>query len=125
MKEQILQFVKETASVSFVELQRHLGDAARGDLAWSPATRPNFVFWAGMSEEFIDAIVGLLREGQLIAKPTTLLVYVIDGSYLDLPVAKGNYRYKKPHWVPLVFDAAEVMAEDVRRGIRKAARRHV
>ena len=105
MKDKILSYVKEHGNVSFAELERLLGDVAHGDQAIGPAENKTLLYWGGMSAEFVDAVGELLDTGQLVMKPASFLVYLVDSSIVSLPVAKSNRQYKKPHWMPIVFDA--------------------
>lgn len=105
MKQKILDYVKRfNGGVTFVELARMLGDQANGNLAMCSARNEAIVYWAGMSAEFIDAIRELLDEYEITLKPTSLLVYAVDGASMALPLVKGNYNYKRDHWLPLVFN---------------------
>lgn len=103
MKSEILDFFKKELciGVTFAELVAFFGDKIAGDYAW--IIEPNMVLWMGLSEDFLDAMGALVKEGQLEIKPATPLVYIMDGLCLTLPLVKGNYRYKKPHWFPVCF----------------------
>jgi hypothetical protein len=50
---------------------------------------PNNILWAGMSEAFAAAVLGLVKEGLIHYAPTTFFVYMIDGGGLTRPGAKG------------------------------------
>jgi len=104
VKKQILEYVQERGNVSFAELMRLGGDAAKGDQALCLEEYPNLIMWAGMSQPFIKAIEELLEEGRLVEKPTSLLVYMADGMLLRMPLAKSKRHYKKPRWTPVVFN---------------------
>ncbi len=54
------------------------------------------IFWSGFSEEFVDAFVKLKNEGYLTTKPTGILTYVYDGTFL-----RAN------NWLPAVIDLTE------------------
>jgi hypothetical protein len=103
MADQILALVKNRETVSFMELEREIDGFKGGDYEW--ILDPwNIVLWAGMTKEAIDAML-LLREKHLIhPTATTLLVYMIDGGMPRLPLAKRKVVYKKPHWIPVVFN---------------------
>jgi len=104
MREKILNLVRERRHVSFVELERLLGDAMAGDLGIT-LHDDNTILWLGVSEQFAEAFNDLVKSGAVRLKPTSLLVYLVDGKALTLPLVKGRYRYKQPHWLPVVLDA--------------------
>lgn len=66
---------------------------------------PNVIYWVGMSDAAAEAMEELITSKKIIPKPTSHLTYLHDGRCLDLPIQKKNYRYKTPHWMPLVFNA--------------------
>ncbi len=53
---------------------------------------------------------------------TQLLVYLVDGQVPSLPLARSPRTYKKPHWLPVAFNASlnaqEVSAK--KKGRRQA-----
>jgi hypothetical protein len=68
---------------------------------WEVAT--NQVIWVNMTQEAADAIRELRAEGRIIGKPSSLLVYTIDGLTLRLPLVKPKGAYRAPHWLPLTI----------------------
>lgn len=120
-KEQILNYVKTTQAVSFAELTRLLGNSGVGPYCLCLSGHPNHIFWANMSAEFADAMMELLASGELIAKPTNVLVYLVDGQILNMPLTRGLYAHKKPHWVPIVLNARATTSHDIERGLQEAA----
>ena len=121
MRERILDYVRQYGGVSFAELQVELGKEAEGDLMFCYENRPNWVLWAGCSEEFVVTIDGLFKERLLTASPTSFLTYLCDGRVLELPIVKGNYKYKTPHWVPVALNANPPPSREERfRLMRKA-----
>lgn len=104
LRDKILSLVRTLGAVSFAELAHTLGPQFRGDCTlWLDPER-NLILWPGISEEAAGTILTLLEEGALVLRPSSPLTYLIDGMYPSLPVARGRYRYAKPHWVPVVFD---------------------
>jgi hypothetical protein len=100
-------FVRERGEgVTFVEITRFLKQffETEGDGAVFVPSHPNTVFWAGMSPQYVDVIKEAVNQKLIIPKPTSLLVYLIDGGALKLPTAKGSRKYKKPHWLPIAFN---------------------
>ena len=108
MREQILELVRSERQVSFVQITRLQG--ARGDRALV-AGDTNVVLWDGLSQEAIDAIAGLRRDGLIEYVPTSVQTYVLDGARLKMPLAKSGAAmkqgYKKPHWLPVVIDPVD------------------
>jgi len=102
MSEKIVQCVREKGGTSFVELMRAVGPEAEGDISMEAPPGYNIVWWSGMSETFVDALE--LARSYIEPTPTSVLVYAIDGGMLGLPIVKQARRYKKPHWVPMVFN---------------------
>jgi hypothetical protein len=106
MAERIFETVKGFGpACSFKEMQDRCGDEAKGDLdiVLSDA-RPNTVLWVGVSQMFTDAFFSF--GGRIEIHPSCELIYMMDGAFLRLPVAKRGPRrndYKTPHWVPVVF----------------------
>lgn len=89
--------------VTFAQLSRLPGFA--GDLAMlvnSPRAS-NIVYWDGLSQEAVDGLEIIRREGEYEIVPTVSLTYLIDGMAMTLPIAKRARHYKKPHWMPMVF----------------------
>ena len=108
-KEAVYQYVKAWGSTSFAELQRDLGQyfTVDGNCTLVLDADTNCVVWDGVSVQFIEAVVELLREKRLIAVSCHWLVYLHDGCVLRMPVAKRppSCGYKKPHWMPATLHA--------------------
>jgi len=99
MAQQILDLVRRQRNVSFVELERIEGFGG-GKLELG--LEGNFVLWTGLTPEAVAALDEL--RGFIYPRPAHLLVYLHDGQGLDLPIAKSARHYKKPHWLPVVFN---------------------
>lgn len=107
LEEQILGLVARLGGgVSFAELMSHCENAA-GDRTLYSADNRNVVLWQGLSRSCIEALQKLIEEEQIELAPTSVLVYGVDGVGLDLPVVKRQYRYKTPHWLPVVLNLGE------------------
>lgn len=104
LKTRVLDFIKSWgADVSFVELKRHFPEFD-GQKDFGLLDK-NIVFWSGISDEFADALDQLIREDLITVKPTTSMVYMLDGILIRLPIAKRpKHAYKKPRWLPVVFN---------------------
>lgn len=101
LKDEILKYVQQMrGGVSFAELSRFEGFGGKIRIE----ARENMVIWANMSQEAVDALNELRAEAKVHFYPTQILVYMADGAALDLPLAKSNRDYKKPHWLPCVVN---------------------
>jgi hypothetical protein len=74
----------------------------RGDLA--AEVRDNIVLWLGMSEDFFAVVRAL--QGHVTMDPTEWWA-VIYSEWPQMPIAKRDYPYKEPHWLPVTFSAKE------------------
>lgn len=104
MKERIFNFISKLGGVSFVELSENI-DGFNGD--YELHSLDNLIAWADMSMEAIDSIRELCKEGRIIPTIANPLVYLVDGMALNYPIAKKQIAYKKPHWIPVVFNVPE------------------
>lgn len=106
LEDRIVEFIRQRRYVTFVELERYFGEFS-GEYTWWLDGRCNLLLWSGMSEVFIDTLSALLKRGAVVMRPASLLTYLVDGCILKLPLAKGRYRYRTPHWVPVCFDVPD------------------
>ena len=68
----------------------------------------NTVLWEGLNESLADALIGLVKTGRMNCRPTSPLVYAVDGAVLKLPIARRpGYRYRRPHWLPVLYTRPE------------------
>jgi len=103
VEQKILDLVAERQHVSFVEIKRLLGEVSRGETWLSLPKHPNIILWPNISQAMADALTSLVKTGRLHMHPSSVLVYFADGESLNLPLAKKDRQYKKPHWLPVVF----------------------
>lgn len=89
--------------LTFVELSRIPGFHGTKEIL-APESFGNTIIWQAMSQEFCDAINGLIVDGEAHLYPSTPLVYMFDGCILKLPIAKTKRVYKTPHWLPCVLN---------------------
>jgi hypothetical protein len=102
MKDKIYETIdKIDGGVSFVELMNHIPES-KGDFEFGFKEK-NIVLWSDLSEEFLIAIQTLHDEQKIIMCLSSYLVYACDGGMLNLPISKQSIKYKKPHWLPVVF----------------------
>ena len=99
----VVAYVKKYDWVTFVELQRRFETfmPVNGTWALTATDNTNLIFWAGMSQEFMDLVEPLLREERIYYHPAQVLTYWIDGGTLNIPVAKSARKYKTKRWVPV------------------------
>jgi len=121
LAEDVAGLVKRRRHVSMVEIMRLAGDEGKGngELKFEKYGG-NVVIWRGMSEELADAIMEISSDG-LIHPHATLdtiggipMTYLIDGMSLKLPIVKNIPKngYKKPHWLPVVFEPGRRCPDD-------------
>jgi hypothetical protein len=64
----------------------------------------NIVLWSTITQESIDAINSLVRDGILeMHWVTSPFLYLTGGEMLNLPIAQKAINYKTPRWAPTVF----------------------
>lgn len=87
--------------LTFVELLQHI-PYLKGDCVYGMRDN-NIVYWSGVSEQCIRTLASLVDSGKIRISSTMPLTYFIDGAVPNLPVAKSNRKYKRPHWAPITF----------------------
>lgn len=105
-QERILKAIQIYDSASFVDLRNEVGDDMDGSKDFIAPNRPNTVLWAGISQEFADAIVELINHRRIRADVVSILEYLDTGTILRLPhshTLPQEKDFAKPHWVPLSF----------------------
>jgi len=101
LAEKILEYVEIHPGASFVEITKIEG--CEGELALTFSTYENIVLWPSMSQACVEALAELRNAKLIEMKPSTPLVYMIDGGLVKLPLAKTARQYKEPHWLPTVL----------------------
>lgn len=108
VEEAVVRFVEEHPGTTFGVLTQFLdgiGFPTSGSQYVGPGGYPNLITWAGMSEAYRDLVIGFINSDRLVASPTSVLTYFIDGgNILDMPIAKRPPKagYREPHWAPAV-----------------------
>ncbi len=102
----IMELVRRSDWVSFVEVDRMLKAAGMdpsGEIAICSPRDSNVVFWAGVSDAYVDAISGLLKDKKLFLHISDPFSYMIDGGGLSFPLAKRLPKdgYKTRRWLPV------------------------
>lgn len=89
--------------VSMVEIARLPG--AKGIHEFGSGSVGNVIFWHSLQEALVRGLVELIEEGRVVAKPSSQLVYFVDGLSLRLPIARpGRRSYRSLHWLPIVLN---------------------
>lgn len=104
-KEDICLYIRRYDWVSVAELKRRYDKEGDGTHALTLDRHPNVLVYANLSELLTQALIELLKGGQIHAHPAHALTYMIDGGLMQLPLAKriSEQDYRKPHWLPLCF----------------------
>lgn len=109
LTDQVYQRIALFNGVTFAELKETFPDYFGEDHAPQAmcfgGDYSNIILWTNISYEIVDALTHLLNEGVIKMVPTTHLTYFVDGCALNLPLAKGRYKYTKPHWLPVTFSS--------------------
>jgi hypothetical protein len=127
MADRILAYVRKWDVTTFRELQRLIGDEARGSVR--AELEPNLVIWDGASDILLDA-VDLRRERKeikFVKEPNAWYTYFLDGGRLNYPLAgrvpKGGY--KRPHWLPIIIRPSRPATPGDRSGPELQRRRDI
>lgn len=120
LKGDIFQYVWECSEVTFAELARkwpeHFKD---GNLEFLKESKEfsNIVLWSGLSDLGYQCLIKLINhpvnEFEFKMTPAHSLTYFLDGMSLQYPLAKSIRHYKKPHWLPCVFNVVRVKSPRV------------
>lgn len=88
--------------VSFADLM-HRSGRIQGTFCICLPGRENLILWTGLSKEFCDAFGNLKTSLRMHARPTSTLVYMIDGMRPTLPTAKRITKTtpKRDTWIPV------------------------
>lgn len=106
LTDRISELVHNVGSVSFVEMERRINGWVKGDHAMVIENDrcSNIVLWVNLGFEVIEAFNELKAGGAIHPKPSSYMIYLIDGGTLNMPLVKSMRHYKKPHWLPVVFN---------------------
>ena len=112
LREAIYAFVEEHDFVTFAALHKEFaGDAKESTEISLPGNR---IIWLGLPKPVIDAVLGLIAEGDLAAIPGHVAAYRRDGRVLPLPVEKRPP--KEPHaqakWLPVLLRTMDAAKAD-------------
>lgn len=103
LEDKIIAELHKMDRLSFVELWSRIPET-KGDHLMI-RERDNVAVGFGLSQEAIDALSSLLRQGRIYGDPVEVMIYMIDGCMPNMPIAKRAPAggYKEPHWIPMVI----------------------
>jgi hypothetical protein len=103
MRSEILELVRRESDATFAALQDRINGFVPGENALM--LEGNVCAWRGMTVDAVDTVIDLLQSKDLEMHSTSTLVYMADGAYLDLPIAKRPPAggYKERHWAPILL----------------------
>lgn len=106
MAGKILELVTARRTVSFAEMEDMIPGFGGGDqqISFNGKRSSNVVLWFGLTMEACDALEELREQHKIHPIATSALTYLIDGKHVKMPVARALRHYKKPHWLPVVFN---------------------
>ncbi len=119
-EEAVVEFVTHVGGVTFVELTGHFGSDAVGTRVITLHNDPNLVLWMNVSLALETAITGAINHKRIYAFPTTPLLYLMDGQFCTLPIAKTikPFYYRTPHWIPVEFNTWKHLTSAQRQVVR-------
>ena len=119
LRDRVLNIVREVDTVSFGELSNRFPEFRDGCAAY--CLRGNVVLWSGMTDEAIDALDALVANALIVAIPSSAKLYLYDGKRVNLPVALPGKKYKKVHWLPVVWRPFERCSPEIQKLVAQAA----
>lgn len=101
-KNELTEFCRERPGASMAEIAR-LPDAS-GERYLYADQECTLLIWPSLDQNLVTALCELMDSKRIEARPCPVLIYLIDGSVLQMPIAKQMKRpYKKPHWLPVTL----------------------
>ncbi|WP_455937020.1 pathogenicity island protein [Gemella morbillorum] len=104
IKSDLVKLIKHKKDVSFVEIENYfdeIGFKYQGDISICRKNE-NITLWSGWNTRATELLYDLLNSELITMRPTTKLIYFIDGKVLTLPVYEGNKPYNQ--WLPVEFN---------------------
>ena len=105
----LLDHIRANDWVTYAEIEDVLAPyiTVEGDGGLVLPDFQNMVLWQGVSRAFAETVNEVLGTHLVCREPVRILLYLTDGKYLTLPLAKRLYDYATPHWLPVCFRPLE------------------
>lgn len=109
LEDRVVAFIAERGGgVSFVELEREFPEEFDGqEPAMSLADYENIMLWQPVSPAMVGALDSACTDGRIVMKPAPQIVYLVDGTFPRIPIARKLRHYRTPRWLPVTFSPAE------------------
>jgi len=104
LKQRVLEYIFYRKHVSLAELKIYFEDEFTGDNAWYFTPYTNLIIWSGINQAFTTILNDLQVDKLIQVKRCMVLIYAIDGVIPNMKVARYIRQYKKPRWLPVVFN---------------------
>lgn len=104
IKLDLVKLIKHKKDVTFVEIENYfdeIGFKYQGDTSICRKNE-NITLRSGWNTRATELLYDLLNSELITMRPTTKLLYLIDGKILTLPIYKGNRPYNQ--WLPVEFN---------------------
>ena len=105
LEDRVVDFITERGGgVSFVELESEFPEEFEGqEHAMCFADYENIILWHPVSPAMIGALTSASNNGRIMMKPAPQIVYLVDGKFLKIPLARKLHHYKTLRWLPVTF----------------------
>jgi len=105
-EKEIINFTSKMGDITYLELLSFLGEKSKDTKSIWSNEYDNILFYNGLSEKLVNIIIKLVNEEKLFMQPTSWVTYLTFAGPItipNIPIAKSQRNYKKPHWIPVVF----------------------
>ena len=110
LEDRVVALIAERGGgVSFVELEREFPEEFEGqEHAMSLTDYENIMLWQPVSPAMVGALNSACNDSRIVMKPAPQIVYLVDGKFPKMPIARKLRHYKTPRWLPVTFSPAEL-----------------
>ncbi len=110
IKHELLIYLKRNNGATFCDIEvlfEKIGFDFQGDLKVVSGINEAVILWDGRNSEACDVITEMSGEGLIEPVTCNVLLYLVFGELLKLPVLRFQdmKRVKRPHWLPVTFNA--------------------
>lgn len=102
MENKIIERITNYDNTSFSDLSRHV-EGFDGKFSLTDPNNKGVVFWNNISEEAAEVILKLIDDGKIKMIHTSMMTYMIDGLFPNMPLAKNLRSYDSDHFYPVTF----------------------